>query len=229
MLLVAPALFWAGCGKGEIDELTKPRPTVPGAAEPAPSTGQPPAPGTNVGGTPTPTPTTPPTGAYPPSVIDTPPPPPVPPPTGEPAQPMPTTPPTGMPPTGMPPTGMPGPIGQPLPPPRVSVSELEMPAAVHSILSSRCGGCHTYGERDPAGWGSAMDLSRMIASDIVVPGDPDKSRLCNRVAVRADMPYNGAAPDLARRCRSLRAWIANLQPAGPETPRTTASRSWTCS
>jgi hypothetical protein len=214
--LVAPALFWAGCGKGEIDELTKPRPTVPGAVEPAPTTGQPPVPGSNVGGTPTPTPTTPPTGAYPPSVIDTPPPPPVPPPMGgEPAQPMPTTPP----PTGMPgPVVMPGPIGQPLPPPRVSVSEIEMPNAVHSILSSRCGGCHTYGERDPIGWGSVTDLSRMIAADIVVPGDPDKARMWNRVAVRADMPFNGlrlTGPEI----QVIRAWMGNLnRPA--QKPRT---------
>ena len=38
----------------------------------------------------------------------------------------------------------------------------------------------------------------MIAADIVVPGDPDKSRMWNRVAVRADMPFNGAAAHRAR-------------------------------
>jgi hypothetical protein len=84
-----------------------------------------------------------------------------------------------------------------------------MPNAVHSILSSRCGGCHTYGERDPIGWGSVTDLSRMIASDIVVPGDPDKARMWNRVAVRADMPFNGqrlTGPEI----QVLRAWMGNL-------------------
>ena len=60
-------------------------------------------------------------------------------------------------------------VGQPLPPPNVRVSEIEMPPGVHPSCQ-RCGGCHTYGERDPAGWGSVLDLSRMIASDIVVPG-----------------------------------------------------------
>ena len=93
-----------------------------------------------------------------------------------------------------------------------------MPNAVHSILSSRCGGCHTYGERDPIGWGSVTDLSRMIASDIVVPGDPDKARMWNRVAVRADMPFNGArltGPEI----QVLRAWMGNLnRPA--QKPRT---------
>ena len=85
-----------------------------------------------------------------------------------------------------------GPVGDPLPRPNIRVSETEFPPGVYQILERRCGSCHTYGERDPAGWGSAMDLSRMIASDVVVPGNPDTSRLYNRVAVRAYMPYNGA-------------------------------------
>ena len=58
----------------------------------------------------------------------------------------------------------------------------------------------------------------MIASDIVVPGDPDKSRMWNRVAVRADMPFNGlrlTGPEI----QVLRAWMGNLnRPA--QKPRT---------
>lgn len=107
----------------------------------------------------------------------------------------------------VPPAGpAPAPI---IPPPKVAVSELEMPTAVKQILERRCSACHTYGERDPIGWGSTMDLSRMISSDIVVPGDPDKSRLWNRVAVRADMPFNGARLD-GTEISVLRAWMANL-------------------
>jgi mono/diheme cytochrome c family protein len=122
-----------------------------------------------------------------------------------------TTPPTGTEPTPTPtPTPTPGPApatGKPAP--RVLVSEIELPTGVRNILERRCSACHTYGERDPIGWGSAMDLSRMIASDIVVPGDPDKSRLWNRVAVRADMPFNGSRLDGAE-IAVLRAWMANL-------------------
>jgi hypothetical protein len=110
-------------------------------------------------------------------------------------------------------------VGTALPAPKVS--EAEFPPGVQQILERRCMACHSYGERDPAGWGSAMDLSRMIASDIVVPGDPDASRLYNRVAVRADMPYNGTrltSPEV----QVLRAWIANLPRPVTERPRTNA-------
>ena len=109
-------------------------------------------------------------------------------------------------------------MGEPLPRPNIRVSEAEFPPGVYQILERRCGTCHTYGERDPAGWGSALDLSRMIASDVVVPGNPDASRLYNRVAVRADMPYNGARLSSAE-VQTLRAWIANLQRPAPESPR----------
>ena len=67
-----------------------------------------------------------------------------------------------------------------------------MPTEVVALLQSRCSQCHTYGERDTAGWGSVLDLSRMIASDIVVPGNPEDSRLYQRVAIRIDMPLNGS-------------------------------------
>ena len=131
------------------------------------------------------------------------------------------TPPTPDPMTGTPtPTPTPNPALPPLkPPPKILVSDIEFPVGVRNILERRCSACHTYGERDPIGWGSVMDLSRMIASDIVVPGDPDKSRLWNRVAVRADMPYNGARLEPAE-IQVLRAWMANLnRPA--QRPRST--------
>ena len=159
---------------------------------------------------PAPAPTTPPPGPAP--ALTTPPPggtgpsmPPPQPPPG-PAGPAPGTPP---PPGGPAPPPGPGAPGGPLPPPAVRVSDREMPPGVVQILAQRCSQCHTYGERDPAGWGSVLDLSRLISSDIVVPGDPDGSRLINRVAVRADMPLNGARLSSAE-VQVLRAWIANL-------------------
>jgi mono/diheme cytochrome c family protein len=112
-----------------------------------------------------------------------------------------------------------GPVGPALPAPAIRVSEAELPQGVREILERRCTSCHTYGERDPAGWGSALDVSRMIDAGIVVPGDPDNSRLYNRVAVRADMPFNGARLT-GGEVQVMRAWIANLpRPAAP-APRT---------
>jgi hypothetical protein len=87
---------------------------------------------------------------------------------------------------------MPG--APPAPPPPdptiVPQARAEMPAAVFNILRTNCYTCHQEGQRDPSGWGSALDLSRMIAGDIVVPGSLEQSRLWYRVAVRNDMPFN---------------------------------------
>ena len=58
--------------------------------------------------------------------------------------------------------------------PAPGVTGEEMPADVQACCGSKCAGCHTYGQADPAGWGSVLDVSRMIDSDIVVPGDPER-------------------------------------------------------
>ena len=65
---------------------------------------------------------------------------------------------------------VPGALGPAMPAPGVTAEE--MPADVTALLSSKCAGCHTYGQADPAGWGSVLDVSRMIDSDIIVAGDP---------------------------------------------------------
>jgi serine/threonine-protein kinase len=124
--------------------------------------------------------------------------------------PPPTTPPGMMPPPTTPPPTMPPPVNPgTLLPPRTRVSEIEMPPGVAAILNAKCAMCHSYGQTDPAGWGFALDLSRMIAADIVVPGNPDNSRLWQRVAVKADMPFNGARLS-STELQVLRAWIANI-------------------
>ena len=108
--------------------------------------------------------------------------------------------------TPLPPTARPNP-----PPPalRCRRSAAEIPADVAALLQSRCSQCHTYGERDTAGWGSVLDLSRMVAADIVVPGNPESSRLYQRVAVRVDMPLNGTrlSPE---EVGLLRNWISGM-------------------
>ncbi len=129
--------------------------------------------------------------------------------------PTPTATPTPAPPP-MPATATPPPAGPP--PTKILVSDIEMPQGVRDILERRCSACHTYGERDPIGWGSVLDLSRMISSDIIVPGDPDKSRIINRVAIRSDMPYNGQRLP-GGDVQVLRAWIANLN-RPTQKPRT---------
>jgi len=85
-----------------------------------------------------------------------------------------------------------------------------MPAAVYNILKTNCTQCHVYGQRDPAGWGSVLDLSRMIDGDIVVPGDLAASRLWYRVAVRSDMPFDGTRLTPEEK-GTIKTWIEGLQ------------------
>ena len=68
------------------------------------------------------------------------------------------------------------------------------PTTCRPCCERRCASCHAYGKDDPAGWGSVLDVSRLIAADIVVPGDPDASRMINRVSVaRRHAPHRGPA------------------------------------
>src|SRR6185436_8158975 len=84
-----------------------------------------------------------------------------------------------------------------------------MPADVKALLQARCAGCHTYGQADPAGWGAALDMSRLTNADVVVPGDPDSSRMIDRVAVVGNMPPVG--PRLtADEIQLLRQWISDM-------------------
>jgi hypothetical protein len=90
-----------------------------------------------------------------------------------------------------------------------------MPAAVLSLLQQRCSECHAYGQADLGGWGSVLDLSRLIDAEVVVPGKPEASRLLERVQVRADMPPRGARLSAAE-LDLLRDWITGLaRPAPP--------------
>jgi mono/diheme cytochrome c family protein len=136
-----------------------------------------------------------------------------------------TAPGTGVPPTVVPPTASPapgtqptpvqpapvaGPTPAPTPQPVPGVAPVGMNQEAFAILESRCSGCHTYGQADPAGWGSVLDLARMIDSDIVVPGDPKNSRMIDRVAVVGDMPPKGARLTAAE-VDTLKRWIQDLR------------------
>lgn len=88
----------------------------------------------------------------------------------------------------------PSPGAIPVPPPNENVipqARAGIPKPVYELLELKCSQCHQYGQRDPSGWGSVLDLSRMIAADIVVPGNLEASRLWFRVAVKNNMPFNG--------------------------------------
>jgi mono/diheme cytochrome c family protein len=137
----------------------------------------------------------------------------------------PVTPPPGNvtpppPPVTMPPvTTPPPPAVAPPPPPVIAPGQsvADMPDEVAALLSTRCAGCHNYGQTDPAGWGSVLDVSRMIDSDIVVPGSPNESRMIDRVAVAGNMPPKG--PRLTTdEVALLKGWITDLKRAAANPP-----------
>jgi mono/diheme cytochrome c family protein len=112
--------------------------------------------------------------------------------------------PTPVPPMQQPTTPPPPPMSSP------GVVPVDMNEAAYAILAAKCSGCHTYGQADPAGWGSVLDVSRMIDSDIIVPGDPNASRLIDRVAVVGDMPPKGERLKAAE-VEALRTWISAMR------------------
>jgi mono/diheme cytochrome c family protein len=115
-------------------------------------------------------------------------------------------------------TAPPPAAGGGMPAPGVATASNGMPQPVLALLQGRCSGCHTYGQSDPAGWGSVLDVSRMIDADIIVPGDPAASRMIDRIAVAGDMPPKGArlsSDDVAM----LKSWITALKrpPSGVQS------------
>jgi mono/diheme cytochrome c family protein len=85
-----------------------------------------------------------------------------------------------------------------------------MSPEIAAILQTRCAACHTYGQADLGGWGSVMDLSRMVDAEIVTPGNPSTSRMIDRISVRGDMPPRGERVPTTE-VDQLRAWITSLR------------------
>ncbi|HVR64271.1 MAG TPA: hypothetical protein VMU50_20365, partial [Polyangia bacterium] len=108
------------------------------------------------------------------------------------------------------PVDMPGTMNDPSTLPPAQVTTDGIPANVSAILQSRCSACHTYGQGDLGGWGSVLDLSRMIDAEVVVPGSPNTSRMIDRVVVRGDMPPQGDRVP-ANEVTTLKTWISALR------------------
>jgi len=102
------------------------------------------------------------------------------------------------------------PVAPPLAPPPPP-HEPDMPGEVRALLEHRCAGCHVTGPLDRAGWGSVLDVPRMVEARIVVPGDPRHSPLIGQLVV-GEMPRKGPrlrAPEV----ELLERWIRGLVPA----------------
>src|SRR5205814_3234355 len=97
----------------------------------------------------------------------------------------------------------------------LSLKPTDIPSDVDAILCSRCIQCHTFGQRDSIGRGYALDINRLIAADIVVPGDLAKSRMWQRVVVKADMPFDNSPRIQGADLLAIKNWIETLQRPAP--------------
>jgi len=82
------------------------------------------------------------------------------------------------------------------------------------VLRARCARCHggsAFGPHaDRGGFDRILDRGALVDGELVVPGDPDASRLYRRVR-DGEMPPEGEPPTDAER-EALRAWIAGGAP-----------------
>jgi mono/diheme cytochrome c family protein len=93
-------------------------------------------------------------------------------------------------------------------PPPAPPAPSAMPGEVRALLERRCAGCHRSGARDAAGWGSVLDVPRMVKARIVVPGEPQHSPLIGQLVV-GEMPRQG--PRLrASELQLLERWIREM-------------------
>jgi hypothetical protein len=81
------------------------------------------------------------------------------------------------------------------------------PAEAHAVLSTCCASCHGGGGSAEGGMGYVLDAGRLIEEGKVIPGDPDASRLLQRMT-DGSMPPAGSPAPSATDISAVRDWIA---------------------
>jgi Planctomycete cytochrome C len=102
----------------------------------------------------------------------------------------------------------------------------DLASQVRAVFSAKCAGCHGADLRRPRGrFGYVLDLERLAANPkLVVPSDPDGSKLWTLIRDEEMPPEGGAAGPLSPGEKEVvRAWIASGAPAAaPEPPPDTS-------
>jgi hypothetical protein len=81
------------------------------------------------------------------------------------------------------------------------------PTEAHAVLLASCAACHGGGGNEEGGLGYVLDGARLVDEGKVIPGDPDASRLYQRLTDGSMPPPGSPAPsedDISR----VRDWIA---------------------
>ncbi len=98
-----------------------------------------------------------------------------------------------------------------------SAQETDVTAQVKDLLTNHCQRCHGGNGSDEGGLNFVLDVQRLVAREIVKPGDAENSLLFQRVAA-GEMP-EGADPLPEEQIALLRKWIddgaSDFTPTGP--------------
>jgi mono/diheme cytochrome c family protein len=82
-----------------------------------------------------------------------------------------------------------------------------LPSKAHDVLRTTCFRCHGEQGSAEGGLGFVLDRQRLVSADLIVPGDPDNSRLLERM-MAGEMPPLGESPAASQaQIATLREWI----------------------
>ncbi|MBX9580609.1 MAG: WD40 repeat domain-containing protein, partial [Gemmataceae bacterium] len=94
----------------------------------------------------------------------------------------------------------------------------DLAAKARTVLTTHCARCHGQDGAAEGGLNYAADLAKLVARKKVVPGDPDASRLFQRIA-EGTMPPEGEEPRPSpAEVAAVRKWITAGAVAGQATP-----------
>jgi formylglycine-generating enzyme required for sulfatase activity len=99
-------------------------------------------------------------------------------------------------------------------------SALDLAVRVEQILRASCHRCHGQDGNVEGGFNYVLDRHQLVARRMIVPGEPEKSRLLRRVH-RGEMPPEGEIPRPAKdEIALVRRWIEEGAPAfSPPAPQ----------
>ncbi len=83
-------------------------------------------------------------------------------------------------------------------------------SSAEKVLTTHCYRCHGQNNSSQGGFDHVTDLAKLVESEMVIPGDPVKSRIYKRMNpdLVGDMPADDLTTPTADEIESIRTWIA---------------------
>jgi mono/diheme cytochrome c family protein len=103
-----------------------------------------------------------------------------------------------------------GPAPNPLPPGKVVQDDPTLHTQAMNIININCAGCHeNQGAKAGGGISSIMDINVLVASGLVVAGDPSQGSMLAAISA-GTMPKGGGARVTAADLQTLKNWVASM-------------------